>query len=718
MNLAEALVQALPELPSQTIAKRLPRFNPDAITRDDVDENGDAITVVYIPEKGWTVRMPRLQYQLLQLFDGVRTYPEVVAVFGQQTGQVVTEEQLRELVANSDEAGIFYVSAQEKNLTLKQKLSDERQKRLKQKGKYADLAHIMFKGWDPDRYLELVHDKVAFVFTPWFTLITLFWFGFMGWIWIDKFSEIGRDSLLYYNFTQKNGWDLAEFWILFLVIAFFHESSHGISAKHYGASVHNMGFQLIYLTPSFMVEVTELWVRAGRWQRMVAIIAGIWVEMIFCAVATVVWWGTPPGSSAHEWAYKVMLITGIMVIVMNLNPLIKLDGYYVFSEITGIADLKEKSTAYWSGWFQKNVLRLPVEYDYVPPRRRWIYIPFSILSGVYSYGLLFAVSRFTYNVCKTFTPEWAFIPAGLMAWKIFHSRILRLGAFMKTVYLDKRDKLQQIMTPKRWAVASAMALALLLLPIFHKTEDALFVLEPAQRAEIRAMVPGFVNAVFVHENETVSAGAALLSMNNVDVQSASAKAQADLSVATANRDRAHLQYANLGPAEQEWKRARMVADAVDTQANRLQPVAPISGIIVTPQPSDLDGQYVAAGTPLLTIEDTRNLKARLYVPEFEVRDIHTSAPVSLHLYSFWSRLHGSVESIGSSPVPMVAGLRQQNRYKGLNPPSFYVVNVSIANDEGKLRTGMSGEAKIFVRRQSLAGMVGEEVRDFLARRIW
>lgn len=33
---------------------------------------------------------------------------------------------------------------------------------------------------------------------------------------------------------------------------------------------------------------------------------------------------------------------------MNLNPLLKLDGYYFFTETIGIPDLKERSTAFVS----------------------------------------------------------------------------------------------------------------------------------------------------------------------------------------------------------------------------------------------------------------------------------------------------------------------------------------------------------------------------------
>ena len=120
-----------------------------------------------------------------------------------------------------------------------------------------------------------------------------------------------------------------------------------------------MGFHLIYLTPAFFVDVSEAFVYAGRWQRFLIILAGIGVEMIFCAVATVVWWGTGPGSAAHDLAYKIMLITGVAVVVVNMNPLIKLDGYYAFSEIIGFSDIKERSTAYLSGLVRRHVFRLP-----------------------------------------------------------------------------------------------------------------------------------------------------------------------------------------------------------------------------------------------------------------------------------------------------------------------------------------------------------------------
>ena len=71
--------------------------------------------------------------------------------------------------------------------------------------------------------------------------------------------------------------------------------------------------------------------------------------------------------------------------VINLNPLIKLDGYYFLTELIGIPDLKERSTAFLSGWFQSRVLRLPVETPVVARKRAPFFILYAIVSGVYSY---------------------------------------------------------------------------------------------------------------------------------------------------------------------------------------------------------------------------------------------------------------------------------------------------------------------------------------------
>ena len=67
--------------------------------------------------------------------------------------------------------------------------------------------------------------------------------------------------------------------------------------------------------------------------------------------------GDAPGTAIHDFAYTVILLTGVAVVLVNWNPLIKLDGYYIMTDLLGIPDLKEASTLYLSSCVKRNIWR-------------------------------------------------------------------------------------------------------------------------------------------------------------------------------------------------------------------------------------------------------------------------------------------------------------------------------------------------------------------------
>jgi hypothetical protein len=42
----------------------------------------------------------------------------------------------------------------------------------------------------------------------------------------------------------------------------------------------------------------------------------------------------------------------------------------------------------------------------------------------------------------------------------------------------------------------------------------------------------------------------------------------------------------------------------------------------------------------------------------------------------------------------------------------------VANPDGRLKPGMSGTARIYGRRQSLAGLIWQEAMNFVGRKVW
>lgn len=717
MNLTEVLNSALPEIPALSRGDIRPRTQPNLVGREHIEDGVPLVSAV-ISGKPQFYQFSRQEWQMIQLCDGTRTCGELAEVLTDEHGIRASEEEVRNLVERLDALDFWYRTPLEENIVMKQRLAEERQKKVKKKSKYGDVSHLIITAWDPDPYLDKIYPKVKFIYSPWFAALSVAAFAFMVYVFVDRWGEIGRDTLQFYNFKQKGFWDIAEFWWLACFSLFIHESAHGLTCKHNGGRVHAMGFNLLYLTPAFYTDATEVFVYGGKWERLMTIFWGAWSELLLCAAATPIWWGTVPGSFAHELAYKLMLITGVGVLFFNWNPLIKLDGYFLLTEALGIAMLKEDSTAYVAAWVKKHIWRLPVEVPYVPRRRRLGFAIYALASGAYSYSLLYVVARFVSNVAGSYSPEWGFLFGLAAGYRIFRSRIHTLVRFMHTIYLDKKETVASWFNRTRAAVAAVAVASLLVLPLWRESVRGRFYLEPANRAVVRAKVAGNVTAVYADEAQSVRAGDPLVTLRSLKVESHAAQASADYQIAGARATQALLRNANYGSAEQQKLGLRALNVARKYELEQLQITSPISGRVLTPRVRDLIGSNIEEGKEVMEVADLSTMLARIYVPEPEIQKIRLGLPARLLFDSSFRPVSGMIESVSPTSTELAAGLLPETTYKGIRQPNFYVCIIRVDNREGLLYDGEPGTAQIHGKRRSLARVLWENLRDFVARKVW
>jgi putative peptide zinc metalloprotease protein len=717
MNIVQALDAALPEMPERVIRRDNPKLDPRVITAEHI-ENGAPIVIAKLPGTDVVLRFIPEQWRMIQLFDGNRSCQEISELSAEATGAFFTEDDVREVSGFLyDNTDFICKTPLEKNIILQEQVRGQRRKRLK-KSRITDFTDITVTEWpNADVYITRLYPKLKFIFTPAFVLFSLFLFAVMLWMWADKFGEIWNDSFEFYNFTAKSGKDLIEFWFLFALMAAVHETAHGLTCKHFGGNVEKMGFTLMYFAPSFFCDASQVWVYGGKWERIAVAIAGIWIDLIVCVFATVVWWGTATGMVVHDLAYKIMMVTGIGVSLLNLNPLIKLDGYLIFCELIHEPDLKERSTAYLSALLRKNIFGLPVEVDFVPRRRRVFYVIYAALSGIYGYMLLSFLMVLSFHILQAYTPEWAFLPALVIGYWVFKSKLKLLVRFMKIVYLDKKERVRAWLTGPRAVALSAAALVIIFLPLWPEFVEGRFVLEPVHKAWIHAEVAGRVTRVLAQEGQSVAAGQALVELSNLQLDSAAAGAKADLHAASDQVNLALLRYGDLGPAE--YKREAMAerSRTMVDQVGLLRVVSPIPGVVVTPRLDDLLGTYLKSGAEIAEVADPSTLRARIYIPEFGMRDVRLGSRVRLRAESSTLPFTATLLSVAPASAAMEPGLIPQDQLKGLVPPRFYTGSALLPNP-GELKEGMTGTAKILVAHRSLAGFTWTFTRDLVERRIW
>jgi putative peptide zinc metalloprotease protein len=718
MNLTRLLNVALPEIPAQIAAQNPPRVPPGTVHKQHI-EDGEPIVLVVVPDKSLLYRFPPANWELIQLFNGQRSFEEIANVYSQQIGAEYSADDVREFASSVEELGFWYKTPQEKNIQMMRLSADERRKALKaKKSKYGDLAEITFPAVNPDKFITWLYSYTSWIYTWWFTLLTLGFFVVAAAISIVHWSEIGRDTLEFYNFTDKSWGDFAIFYILAVVVLCIHELAHGHATKHYGANVPAMGFLLIYLTPAFYTDTTEGYVRATKFQRIVIVVAGVWSELMICAVATPIWWLTVPNTAVHNAAYIVMLMTGIAGILLNWNPLMKLDGYQILIELIEVAELKEDSTAYVSAWVKRHIWRLPVEVPYVPKKRRLGFAIYALLSGAYSYTVLYVLASFVGNIFRNFNPDWSFIPEIATAALIFRSRIRNLVNFMKLVYLDKKDRIRAWFTLRNSLAVSATLLLFLFLPLWHETVVGRFALEPVQRVVIHAIVPGTVTDVFATEGMTVASGTPLMRLRNLPLQSKIDESQTAYEAASTRAKTASFQYANLGTALRERENAEKQRHEWAAQGAYLDISSPMAGVVLTPRMDDRLGAFLQEGTEVVEVADLRRMRARVYVSEHDISKIRTGFPTLLEVDGFAAKYQseaGLIAPVSSESDPRVA---EHKQYSGLNPPMFYVVDLSFSNPQNMLRPGMVGTARIYGQRKSLAGLLWTGLQDLMGRKLW
>ena len=214
MNLTRVLDVALPEIPARMISERAPRMPPDAVFKEHIEE-GKPIVRVLVPSQEAMYRFPPANWELVQMFDGQHTHEEIAVAYSARNGVEYSADEVREFASSLEALDFWYKTPQEKNLLLMQKDALKRRKALKtRKSKYGDLAQITFPAVNPDKFLTWFHRYTSWVYTWWFTLISLAAFAVMGAITISHWSEIGRDTLQFFNFSAKTWADVGVFYLV------------------------------------------------------------------------------------------------------------------------------------------------------------------------------------------------------------------------------------------------------------------------------------------------------------------------------------------------------------------------------------------------------------------------------------------------------------------------------------------------------------------------
>ena len=134
------------------------------------------------------------------------------------------------------------------------------------------------------------------------------------------------------------------------ILAIFHELGHSSACAYYGAFPGEIGIGLYLRFPVFYSNVTDAW-RLPKMQRAMVDFGGIYFQLIFIPILFIFYLTTSSG----VFLYAIFINYGSAL--FNLNPIFRFDGYWLFSDITGMPNLRKRSLELLRYFFQRFVLK-------------------------------------------------------------------------------------------------------------------------------------------------------------------------------------------------------------------------------------------------------------------------------------------------------------------------------------------------------------------------
>jgi membrane fusion protein (multidrug efflux system) len=250
-----------------------------------------------------------------------------------------------------------------------------------------------------------------------------------------------------------------------------------------------------------------------------------------------------------------------------------------------------------------------------------------------------------------------------------------------------------------WAVAAAVVIAALTLiqwPLRVDASDPVF--RPNVRTEIRPLVEGVVERVFVGEGTRVTRGDPIMKLRDAGQRSAR---DAALSSAASAERAATAAAARGDAAEEGLQRSR--ADALHREANVLDEQvraalvrSPVSGVVLTPRPQEKLGSWVDAGAQLLVLGRMDTLELDFTVDQRDIARVRVGDELRLRVDALPQRTFvGNVTGI--APIGADSGGVVR-----------FPVRAVVPNDSGFVRPGMVAYARVLT---DPASVLGRAVRE-------
>lgn len=240
-------------------------------------------------------------------------------------------------------------------------------------------------------------------------------------------------------------------------------------------------------------------------------------------------------------------------------------------------------------------------------------------------------------------------------------------------------------------IAMVATAAVLAIPLPYKPKCECR-LEPSERRFVAAPFAATLKTVHVEPGDVVEADTLLAELDERELNWELAAIEAEMRQAEKRRNAA-LAQSNLAEAQIagfDGQRLTARRELLESRRGRLGLKAPIAGIIVDGDLARAEGMPLELGESLYEVAPLDTFVCEVHVPEFDVHEVAVGQTVRIRL--------------DARPGQVLSGVVQRLRPRAetWQDSVGFVAEVEVANVDGSLRPGMTGDARVTTATHSLA----------------
>lgn len=439
---------------------------------------------------------------------------------------------------------------------------------------------------DPDRFLTRTERHMRFLFTRAFFIAWLIagavTLGFLVSRWRD-FIEPFNDYLALTN--------LPLLWTALIVLKIWHEFGHGYACKTFGGKVPEMGMLLLGGNPAAYVDATAAWSFERRRHRLIVMLGGMYFESLAAIIAVYVWaMSTNPVVSS--WAHYVITLSTTITVLFNANPLMRFDGYFIFSELVGIQNLRPRAVARVKAASKRAFLGIPdtARHD-IAPKRRALLMSYGVASSIYKTLVMLGIA-------VAFSMRFPVV--GLLFGIYFFGIIAGGMLFKLGKYLLTSEEVQ----PVRWRARAAFAIVFFAIPALLFVIPVPFGIqaEGLQGADVEhylySEAGGELQEVHVEAGQTIDTGDRVLTLANPDVGLSAHVASVELQQARQGWEYLHgSDSVKAARMESRVQSMELELASAHRTLSGLSVRSPLSGTVARLMVPNEPGQFIRNGQP-------------------------------------------------------------------------------------------------------------------------